>query len=112
MNPQVIVTPQTVTVSTTSQGPTQLTVQQGGVNVVSVGIQGPPGTPGVNGDSRYEQAFSNLSSIVVTHNLGKHPAVSVVDSAGDECVGDVIHTSVNSCTVNFSAPFSGTIFCN
>lgn len=43
----------------------------------------------------------------VTHNLGRYPAVSVVDSAGSKVVGDVRYTSLNSVTITFSAPFSG-----
>jgi hypothetical protein len=83
--------------------------------VISVGIQGPAGPqgiPGSGGDKTFTQAFASVSSVTVTHNLGKYPAVSVLDSAGDECEGDVDHLSVNQFTVTFSAPFSGSVICN
>lgn len=46
----------------------------------------------------------------VTHNLGRYPAVTVVDSAGSKVTGDVRYTSVNSVVITFSAPFSGTAY--
>ena len=49
---------------------------------------------------------------VVAHNLGKYPAVQVVDSSGQMVIGDVIHDSVNQLTITFSAIFSGEAYCN
>lgn len=63
-------------------------------------------------DLSYSQAFTNTASVTVTHNLNKKPSVTVVDSAGDECEGDVVYIDANSLTVSFSAPFNGTVFCN
>ena len=63
-------------------------------------------------DKTYTQAFSVSASVAVAHNLGKYPAVTVMDSAGDECEGDVAFSDLNNLTVNFSAPFSGTVTCN
>lgn len=71
---------------------------------------GPAGTPGT--DANYVQAFSSVSSVVVTHNLNKQPAVTIIDTAGDECEGQVIHDSLDQCTVYFSSSFSGMIICN
>lgn len=48
----------------------------------------------------------------VNHNLGRFPAVSVVDSAGSVVIGDVTYVSVNTLTVAFSAPFSGNVYCS
>ena len=93
------------------------------VTVVSVGTQGPPG-PGLAStdqlpegtvhryDRHYEQAFTNQSTVTVNHNLNKKPAITVIDSAGDECEGEVVHTNANTLTVSFSASFSGTVLCN
>jgi hypothetical protein len=50
--------------------------------------------------------------VTVTHNLGKHPAVQVVDSAGDQCEGDVRYVSNSQLTISFSAAFSGVVYCN
>ena len=54
----------------------------------------------------------NSSSVswVATHNLGRYPAVTVVDSADTEVEGDVVHTNINVTTISFSAAFSGKAF--
>lgn len=49
---------------------------------------------------------------VISHGLGKFPSITIVDSAGDECEGDVTHNGVNQTTVSFSAAFAGRAFCN
>lgn len=49
---------------------------------------------------------------VVKHNLGKNPAVTVVDSAGTEVIGDVTHNDKNTVTIVFTAPFSGKAYFN
>lgn len=48
----------------------------------------------------------------ITHNLARYPAVSVVDSAGTVCYGNVVYTSVNVVTVTFTAGFSGVAYLN
>src|SRR2546421_2844165 len=74
---------------------------------------GPRGLPGPGGsDKNFTHAFTSASSVNVPHNLGKYPAVTVMDSAGDECEGAVDHIDINNLTVTFSAPFSGEIICN
>lgn len=52
------------------------------------------------------------STWIVAHALGKRPTITVVDSAGDECDGDVHHDSTMQATIEFSAPFSGVAVCN
>jgi hypothetical protein len=63
-------------------------------------------------DKNYTQPFTSASTVNVTHGLGKYPAVTVTDTAGDVVVGDVLYTSLSALTVSFSAPFSGTVICN
>jgi len=48
----------------------------------------------------------------VTHNMGKRPSVSIVDSSGDEVIGQVNHVSINQLTITFSAAFSGVAYLN
>ena len=48
----------------------------------------------------------------ITHNLGKKPSVTVVDSADQTVVGDVTYTNNNSLTITFSAGFSGKAYLN
>lgn len=59
------------------------------------------------------QSYTHLQSSpsttwVIPHNLNRYPsAVSVIDSAGTVCVGQVTHDTVNQLTVHFGAAFSG-----
>lgn len=57
-----------------------------------------------------QQAAS--SSWVVTHNLNKFASVNIVDTVGDEVIGDVTYNSTNQITINFSAPISGKAYIN
>ena len=64
-------------------------------------------------DRYYEHIQSNASAIWhITHNLKKHPSVSVVDSAGSIVVGDVSYIDDDTVDVIFSAPFSGRAYLN
>lgn len=78
------------------------------------GLQGPPGDAGPGGaDVAYVHEQSSASDTwVITHNLGKYPSVTVVDSAGDECEGSVNYVGPNSVVITFSAAFSGRAFLN
>ena len=81
-----------------------------------VGLPGPPGPagpPGDGSDKHYEHTQSVPSAEwTITHNLGKKPAVSVIDSGGNEWQTAVQHVSVNECVLRFSSPFSGVAFLN
>tara|TARA_B110000285_G_C14952844_1_gene527697 strand:- start:33 stop:794 length:762 start_codon:yes stop_codon:yes gene_type:complete len=48
----------------------------------------------------------------VTHNLGKNPSVTVVDSAGTVVIGQVDYNSINQTTLTFKATFSGKAYFN
>lgn len=63
-------------------------------------------------DKHYVESFTNQNTITVTHNMGKYPSVTVINSAGDEVIGDIEHISVNQLTASFSSGFSGKITCN
>jgi hypothetical protein len=81
------------------------------------GPQGPQGATGAQGDpgvsdARYQQSFQPTTLVTVNHNLGKFPAVTVYDSAGDEVEGSVHYMDVNTLTVSFAAAFSGTVILN
>ena len=49
---------------------------------------------------------------LITHNLGKHPSVTVIDSGGSVVFGDVEYVSLNEITVSFGFPFGGTAYLN
>lgn len=48
----------------------------------------------------------------ITHNLGKYPSVSVVDSSEQEVIGEVEYLSDSALIVRFSAAFSGKAYIN
>lgn len=63
-------------------------------------------------DAHANYDFTNQSTIVFAHNLNKYPAVTVIDSAGDECEWEVDYDSLDQVTVRFTASFTGKIICN
>lgn len=48
----------------------------------------------------------------IKHNLKKIPSVTIVDSGGNEVIGDVKHLSENELTIFFSYEFSGSAILN
>lgn len=79
------------------------TLENSGAGVATISF--PDGTVG------YQANFTG-STIVVNHNLGYRPNVTVIDTAGDECEGMITHNSVNQLTLVFSTSFSGTVYCS
>jgi hypothetical protein len=66
-----------------------------------------------DGDKSYtHQQLSASSAWTVTHNLGKYPAVEVIDSGDNVVEGDVTYLDLNTLTITFSAPFGGVASCN
>ena len=49
---------------------------------------------------------------IIVHNLNKYPAVSIIDSAGDEVEGNVHYDSLNQVTITFIGSFKGTATLN
>lgn len=82
--------------------------------VITVGEQGPPGVQGPIGEDKNYTHYQGLASSTwtITHNLAKRPAVTVVDSAGDEVEGGLQYLSENVLILTFSAAFSGTAYLN
>ena len=69
-------------------------------------------TTGV-GDKTYVHYQNTASDTwVVQHNLGKYPAVQIIDSAGTFTVGQVVHDTINQLTLTFNGSFSGTAYLN
>lgn len=77
------------------------------------GPQGPAGPPGSGGDLNYTHVQIAASTLwSVTHNLGKFPSVTVIDSGNTEVIGDVSYLTNNSLEILFTVPFSGTAYLN
>lgn len=49
---------------------------------------------------------------VIVHNLNKYPAVSVIDSAGNEVTGEVYYNDTNTVTLRFKGGFKGSATLN
>lgn len=49
---------------------------------------------------------------VVNHDMGKNPSVSVVDTAGQEMMGEVRYGDLNNLTITFSHLVSGKAYLN
>lgn len=65
------------------------------------------------GDKNFTFIQSTSAAVwTITHNLGKRPSISVVDSAGTNVVGAVNHNSNNELTITFSSAFKGTAYLN
>lgn len=78
------------------------------------GPEGPQGLPGSGTPgSEYVHTQGVPSALwVVEHNLGKYPAVTVVDSAQTELEADVAFIDLNNLTITFSGPTGGTATMN
>jgi hypothetical protein len=78
------------------------------------GDTGPPGTGGGGGGGvnfEYTQG-SPSATWSITHNLGVHPSVTVVDTGGTVVEPDVHYDSLNAITVSFGSATSGKAFLN
>ena len=49
---------------------------------------------------------------VINHNLGKFASIHIVDTAGDEIIGEVTYNTINQITVTFSSLVSGKAYIN
>lgn len=79
-------------------------------SIVELADIGPSGPSGASATYTHTQS-SPQASWTITHNLGYNPGgVSVVDSAGSKCYGDVVFVSENQLVVNFSSAFSGKAY--
>jgi hypothetical protein len=82
------------------------------------GAQGPAGPAGPegaagSGDKSYTHHQLAPSTVwTVAHNLGKYPAVEVVDSGGTVVEGDIAYLDANTLTLTFSVQFGGVAYCN
>jgi hypothetical protein len=105
---EVIVNPQSPNnVTTASPGPQG---PQGSAG--PTGAQGPAGEPGRSHATYVFQQQVASNSWVVTHNLDCFPPVQVVDSAGNEVIGDIDYISNNQLVLRFTSAFSGVAYLN
>lgn len=110
--PSIEVDPGAAADLTVQREVTEVVVQQSPrtVDLRMGGFQGPAGQ---DGDKHYRHVQGTPAQVwVIDHNLDKHPAVSVVDSSGEEVEGNVVYTSQQQVVVTFAGAFSGEAFLN
>lgn len=66
----------------------------------------------LGGDKTYTHEFTAAQYVVVQHNLGKLPAVTVIDSAGEVVEVDIDYTDNHSLIAYWNGAFSGKVICN
>lgn len=77
------------------------------------GIQGEVGPPGVDGYTHYvHHQMVAAATWEITHNLGRYPTVTIVDSGGTIVIGDLIYLDDDRVRAVFSAAFGGTAYVN
>jgi hypothetical protein len=65
------------------------------------------------GDKSYDHIQGSSSTTwTINHNLGKHPSIVVIDSAGNVIEGDPTYPTLNQVIIHFSAAFSGKAYLN
>lgn len=69
------------------------------------------GGTGVSIGFTFTQALPQ-ATWTISHNLGRHPSVSVVTTSGDLVDGDVHYTDVNTVILGFAAGFAGVAYLN
>jgi hypothetical protein len=76
------------------------------------GISGPQGPVGVSDKHYVHTQASPSSTWTITHNLDKKPSITVVDSAENVVIGNVVYDSANMVTISFTGGFSGKAYLN
>lgn len=89
----------------------RLTVEDNHI-VIEDARSGPQGAAG-NADAHFVHTQVTPSATwTINHNLGKFPAVEVVDSASNVVIGEVRYNNANTVTITFVAAFAGKAFFN
>ena len=84
--------------------------RRGGVTIPSVqGLPGPPGPPGP-ATATAAFPFAASASVVIAHNLGRIPAVTVTTVGGLTVCVSVTHLDSNRVYLDFSAPMAGVAY--
>lgn len=113
MTQEILVVSETEQLIVLEVGGESVTEQVVTQEVLSEGIQGPPGPPGASSSASYEHSQASASDTwTVNHNLGFRPAVSLLTVGGKEMLAEVIHTSTNQFFAYFDAPTSGVAICS
>lgn len=64
------------------------------------------------GNAGYASGVSNSASWTLTHSLGYYPNVTVINTSGNVCWGQIAHISTASLNISFNENVSGTGYCS
>ena len=70
------------------------------------GADGAAGSGSANSTVVHDQSSAN-ATWTMTHNLGRYPAIDIIDSAGNHVIGDIKHNSINQLVATFDNAFAG-----
>jgi hypothetical protein len=89
--------------------PVQITNVPGNVppDVLVLPVAGPQGPPGAAGAGFVHTQTDPSSNWIITHNLGLYPAVSI-RVADEQVIADVDYGSLNTITITFASPQTGS----
>lgn len=87
----------------------EVNIEQEGPQGVA-GLQGATGAAGVSGGSYTHQQSMASNEWIITHNLGYHPNVTVVDSSGSRVITTIEYMSLNIVKSTTVYPFSGAAY--
>lgn len=105
-------------ITVNNQESISVSIQQSGYNkttVVKQPVQNTVDIAGLKGggDKNYVHVQDVAASTwTASHNLGKRPAVVVVDSADDVVYGDISYVDDNTVTLTFTGAFTGKAYFN
>lgn len=76
--------------------------------VIQVGLQGPPGPPGVGVADVYIHTQASASDLwVINHNLGHRPIVELYTVGGVVMEATIVHINANQVQAQFATPMNG-----
>lgn len=68
---------------------------------------------GGGSSTTYIHTQGTASSVwIINHQMNKYPAVTVVDSAENQVIGDIEYLDANRVMVTFTGAFKGKAYCN
>ena len=105
-------------ITVNNQESISVSIQQSGYNKTTIAKQPAQNTVGITGlkgggDKNYVHIQDTAAAVwTASHNLGKRPAVVVVDSAEDVVYGDIRYIDDNTVTLTFTGAFTGKAYFN
>lgn len=92
-------------------------IEETGIRIVQMGVQGPPGTGITQNLLTKLNTYVHNQAIpsnewVITHNLETFPSVTLVNSAGEQMIMEVEYVDFNTVICRSAAPIGGKAYLN